>query len=147
MSCFGQLMHVTFFSLGAQCLWIFLGIISCDPCVLKSNQLHVDIFRCFYLLMRYMLTIHLKWLIISLNLSLVNWNWLFLKVNRFICNWQSVLPLHCWSPACSVRQIQIEPIATFLIIFRAHTNLPFVFKVKILVLIKWSYILFIIDPH
>ena len=36
-------------------------------------------------------------------------------------------------------QIQIVPIAIFLISFGAHINILFIIQVKILVLIKWSY--------
>jgi hypothetical protein len=35
--------------------------------------------------------------------------------------------------------IHIDSLATFLIIFRVHMNVLFIVKVKILVLIKWSY--------
>jgi hypothetical protein len=34
-------------------------------------------------------------------------------------------------------QIQIKAVATFLVIFSAHMNILFTFKVEILVLIKW----------
>jgi hypothetical protein len=36
-------------------------------------------------------------------------------------------------------RIQIEVVATFLIFFGAHMNLLFINKVKIFVLIEWSY--------
>ena len=37
------------------------------------------------------------------------------------------------------KQIQITPIALCLSICRAHVNILYIIKVKILVLIKWSY--------
>jgi hypothetical protein len=37
------------------------------------------------------------------------------------------------------KQIQIEVVVTFLMIFGVHMNVLFVIKVKIFVLIKWSY--------
>ena len=45
---------------------IFLGIISWDPSVCKSNRLHVDILRFFYINLRYIPWIPLKWSIILL---------------------------------------------------------------------------------
>lgn len=36
-------------------------------------------------------------------------------------------------------QIQIEAVAAFLIIFGAHVNIVFLMKVKIVVLVKYSY--------
>ena len=37
------------------------------------------------------------------------------------------------------KQIQIEVVVAFLIIFGAHMNILFIIKVTFLLLIKWSY--------
>ena len=37
------------------------------------------------------------------------------------------------------QQIQFRAVATFLIIFGAHTNVPIIIKMKIHALMKWSY--------
>ena len=45
----------------------FLDIIGWDPSVCKSNRLHVDILRFFYINLRYIPQIPLKWSVILLN--------------------------------------------------------------------------------
>ena len=49
-----------------QCLGRFLGIIGRDPNISKFNRLHVDNFQYFFINVRYILYIPLKWLVIIL---------------------------------------------------------------------------------
>ena len=55
-----------------------------DPSVSKSNRLHVDIFRFFFINLRYILINSSK--MIGKFPEVLNFNRLFLKLNRFICN-------------------------------------------------------------
>ena len=62
----------------------FLGIISWDPSVCKSNQLHVDILQFSFIKLGYILQIPLKWSVYFP--AVLNFNQLFLKQNQFVCN-------------------------------------------------------------
>ena len=70
----------------------FLGTISWDPRVCKSNWLHADILR-FSFIKLGISSIYSSKLIGNLP-AVLDFNWLFLQLNRFICNQLPVLPDH-----------------------------------------------------
>ena len=55
-----------------------------DPSVSKSNRLHVDILRFFFIKLGYVFIDSSK--MIGNFPAVLNFDWLFLKVNWFICN-------------------------------------------------------------
>ena len=47
---------------------------------------------------------------------------------------------HAISNVQDLKQLHIDAMATFLLIFGAHRNILFIIRVEILVVMKWSYI-------